>query len=270
MVTIQELNIYPLKSGRGIPCRRVEVAPMGLRWDRHWMLVNAQGKFLSQRTHPVLARIDTEIGEAAFTVRFDGEAPLVLPLAPGGEPAPVQVWNDACEGLDQGEPANRWASRILGEPVRLVRMPANPTRMANARYAGPHAAPVSFADGYPILVCNRASLEELNRRMPEPIGMERFRPNLVLDGLPAFAEDGIAAVHIGGVTLNLVKPCTRCVITATDQRTGERSTNPLPVLKEFRNSHELLGVMFGENAVPAAGVGLFLEVGARCEIEYDA
>jgi uncharacterized protein len=233
------------------------------------MLVNAQGRFLSQRSHPVLARIKTAIDATDLTLQIDDAPALVLPLAPRGEITAVQVWNDACHGFDQGEAATAWASQVVGEPVRVVRMPAHPARMASAKYAGPIAAPVSFADGFPVLVCNRASLEALNLRMPAPVGMERFRPNLVLEGLPAFAEDRIAAVHIGSVTLNLVKPCTRCVITSMDQRSGAPSTNPLPVLKQFRMDRKLHGVTFGENAVPVAGVGQFIELGAECAVDYE-
>ncbi len=269
MVTVQQLHIYPLKSGRGIAQQRVALALSGFAWDRHWMMVNAQGQFLSQRTHPILAQITTAIGESAFTLQIAEEAPLSLPLQPQGDPATVRVWQDGCEALDQGAAASAWASRILGEAVRVVRMPARPTRVANARYAGEQPVPMSFADGYPVLVCNQSSLEELNRRMPEPVGMERFRPNLVLEGLPAFAEDRISILRIGAVILKLVKPCTRCLITATDQRTGARSTDPLPVLKQFRMNHELHGVMFGENAIPLQGIGRFIERGAECEVEYD-
>ena len=233
------------------------------------MLVNVQGRFLSQRSHPLLARITTAITATHLTLQIDDAPPLVLPLEPRGEVTAVQVWNDPCDGFDQGEAATAWASQAVGEPARVVRMPAHPSRMASAKYAGPSPVPVSFADGFPVLVCNRASLEALNLRMPAPVGMERFRPNLVLGGLPAFAEDRIEAVHIGGVTLNLVKPCTRCVITSMDQRSGAPSTNPLPVLKEFRMDRELHGVTFGENAVPAAGVGQFIELGAECEVEYE-
>ena len=232
------------------------------------MLVNAQGRFLSQRSHPLLARIRTTLGAMDFTLQIEDAAPLILPLEPQGEMAAVEVWNDPCEGLDQGDAAAAWASRAVGEPVRVVRMPAHPRRLASARYAGPGPVPVSFVDGFPVLVCNRASLAALNRRMPAPVGMERFRPNLVLEGLPAFAEDRIAAVRIGQVTLNLVKPCTRCVVTSLDQRTGAPSVNPLPVLKEFRLNRDLLGVTFGENAVAATGLGQFIEVGAECEIVY--
>jgi uncharacterized protein YcbX len=130
--------------------------------------------------------------------------------------------------------------------------------------------PVAFSDGFPILVCNGASLDYLNTRMPQSIPMERFRPNIVLDGLPPFAEDRIATLQIGPVTLSLVKPCTRCVITSTDQRTGERSTNPLPFLREFRFDRALLGVTFGENAILTAGVGNTIERGAKCDVTYEA
>jgi len=119
-------------------------------------------------------------------------------------------------------------------------------------------------------VCNRASLDDLNARMPEPIPMERFRPNIVLNGLPPFAEDRIDLVQVGSVTLKLVKPCTRCVITSTDQSTGERSTNPLPYLREFRFDRNLLGVTFGENAVVVAGLGTNIERDAECVITFDA
>jgi uncharacterized protein len=270
MVTIEQLNIYPLKSGRGIPLSSVRLTATGFEWDRYWMITNAAGTFLSQRTHPKLACIVPELSARELTLRAPGLTPLSLPLEPRGEVVPVQVWKDPCEGLEQGEAANAWASEALSEQARLVRVPNVPKRMANPEFAGPMPMPVTFADGFPILVCNRASLDELNTRMPEPIPMERFRPNIVLEGLPPFAEDRIASLRIGGVILSLVKPCTRCIITSTDQRTGERSTNPLPVLRTFRFDRDLLGVKFGENAVPTAGVGGQIEIGAECLVRYDA
>jgi uncharacterized protein YcbX len=270
MVTVDELNIYPLKSGRRIPKSSARIAATGFEWDRYWMAVNAEGTFLSQRTHPKLAWIQPELSEHALTLHAHGVAPLVIPLETSGDALNVQVWKDACEGFDQGQLASAWVSAVLGEPVRVVRAPQSPKRMANPEYAGPIPTPVSFADGFPVLVCNRASLDHLNTQMPEPVPMERFRPNIVLQGLPAFAEDRIASIQIGAVTLRLVKPCTRCVITSTDQSTGERSTNPLPVLRKFRFDRDLLGVTFGENAVPVAGVGTLIETGAQCHVTYDA
>jgi uncharacterized protein YcbX len=270
MVSVDELHIYPLKSARGIAKSTARLAATGLEWDRNWMITDSAGGFLSQRTDPNLARIETQLSATSLTLRAPGLPPLELPLALQGEVIGVQVWKDRCEGLDQGPGAGEWASAVLEKPVRLVRVPNVPKRAANPEYAGEQPAPVAFPDGFPILVCNRASLDDLNARMPEPIPMERFRPNIVLNGLAPFAEDRIASVQIGAVTLQLVKPCTRCVITSTDQRTGERSTNPLPYLREFRFNRNLLGVTFGENAVVVAGVGASIDQGADCVVTFDA
>lgn len=270
MVSVDELNVYPLKSARRIEKSRVRLLPTGFEWDRYWMVVDAQGTFLSQRTHPKLALIQPELCDPGLILHAPGLPPLTLPLESRGDSIEVSVWKDRCGGLDQGEQASTWASDLLSQPVRLVRALDAPKRLASAQFAGPLPVPVAFADGFPILVCNRASLDDLNTRMPKPIGMERFRPNIVLKGLAPFAEDRIASLQIGDVTLRLVKPCTRCVITSTDQRTGERSTNPLPVLREFRFDRNLLGVTFGENAIPSAGAGNFIERGADCVVTYDA
>jgi len=268
-ITVQQLNVYPVKSGRCIPKRRVRLTATGLEWDRHWMIVRGDGSFLTQRTHPALARVATALTSEALVLTAEGLQPLMLPLAPQGRERPVRIWQDSCAGLDQGDEAARWVSAVLGEPAHIVRTPAAPGRRANPEYAGPGPSPLAFPDGYPILVCNRASLDDLNERLPEPLPMERFRPNLVLAGLPPFAEDRIASIEIGPVGLTLVKPCTRCIIPSTDQRTGVRGLDPLPVLRTFRFDRKLLGVTFGENAVIARGVGELLEVGAPCRVTYE-
>ncbi|MFL6605527.1 MAG: MOSC domain-containing protein [Steroidobacteraceae bacterium] len=269
MVSVEELNIYPLKSARGIAKSAVRLAATGFEWDRNWMITDAAGGFLTQRTDPNLARIETSLTATGLTLRAPGLPALELPFTFQGEAMSVQVWKDRCEGLDQGRAASEWASAVLEKPVRLVRVPSMPKRAADPAYAGPQLVPVSFADGFPILVCNRASLDDLNARMPEPIPIGRFRPNIVLSGLEPFAEDRIASVRIGAVTLKLVKPCTRCVITSTDQSTGERSTNPLPYLRAFRFDRKLLGVTFGENAVVVDGVGATIDQGAECVVTLD-
>jgi uncharacterized protein YcbX len=268
--TVQELSVYPLKSARGIPGTRVRLAPTGFEWDRHWMVVRGDGTFLTQRTHPALARIATKLTDDGLVLTAEGLQPLALALAPQGPQRPVRIWKDSCAGLDQGDEAAAWVSGVLEEPVRVVRVPALPGRTANPEYAGPAPAPLTFPDGYPILICNRASLDDLNRRLPAPLPMERFRPNLVLTGLPPFAEDRIAAIEIGPVVLTLVKPCTRCIIPSLDQHTGIAGPDPLPVLRTFRFDRKLLGVTFGENAVITRGVGETLERGAECRIEYEA
>jgi MOSC domain-containing protein len=268
-ITIRELHVYPLKSARGIPQQRVRLAATGFEWDRHWLVIGEDGTFLTQRTHPLLTRIATQLTPEGLWLTAEGFQPLILPLAPHGAERPVRIWKDACQGLDQGDAAARWLTGVLGERVRVVRTPATPDRAASPEFAGPQPAPIAFPDGYPILVCNRASLDDLNGRLPEALPMERFRPSLVLAGLPPFAEDRIASLAIGPVTLTLVKPCTRCIIPSTDQRTGIRGLDPLPVLRTFRFDQRLLGVTFGENAVIARGVGEFLERGAQCRVTYD-
>ena len=268
-ITVQELNVYPLKSARGIPKTRVRLAATGFEWDRHWMVVREDGLFLTQRTHPSLTRILTALSNDGLVLTAAGFEPLHLPFAPRGAERPVRIFKDACQGLDQGDVAAIWVSAVLGEPVRIVRTPVTPDRRASPEFAGPQPAPIAFPDGYPVLVCNRASLDDLNGRLPEALPMERFRPSLVLAGLPPFAEDRIASLEIGPVTLTLVKPCTRCVIPSTDQRTGIRGFDPTPVLRTFRFDRKLLGVTFGENAVITRGVGELLECGAECRVTYD-
>ena len=270
MPLIRELNVYPLKSGRALPREQVRLGVTGLEWDRHWMAAGADGVFMSQRTHPRLALIEPEIGSDILTLRAPGQAPLELPLQAQGAAVAARVWKDSVSALDQGDAAATWLTQALGAPVRLLRVSPVLDRQADAGFAGSISAPLSFPDGFPILVCNAASLAHLNTRMPEPIPMERFRPNVVIEGLEPFEEDRIDSLQIGRVTLRLVKPCTRCVITSTDQRTGERTTNPLPVLREFRFDRALLGVTFGENAVVAEGVGETLDRGAACSLVFDA
>jgi uncharacterized protein YcbX len=267
---VRDLFVYPVKSARGIPKTRVTLAATGFEWDRHWMASSPDGIFMSQRTEPRLALIQPEIGTEVLTLRAPEMAPLTVPLQPHGDGRPAEVWKNAISALDQGNEAAAWVSRVIGKEARLLRISPVLDRHASPQYAGKTRAPVSFADGFPVLVANLASLAHLNTRMPQPIGMERFRPNIVLEGLEPFAEDRISLLHIGNITLRLVKPCTRCVITSTDQRTGELSTNPLPVLRQFRFDKALMGVTFAENAVIEAGVGETLARGSGCTVVWDS
>jgi uncharacterized protein YcbX len=268
--SITGLFVYPVKSARGIARTRVPLTSTGLEWDRQWMIVNRKGVFLTQRSHPQLARIVPQVTPGALVLNAPGLPELSVPHDSGGTPTAVKVWDDACVGIDQGSEAQEWVSRAIGEAARLVRAAPDMGRVANPKFAGARPAPIGFPDGYPVLVCNEASLEDLNERLPERIPMERFRPNIVLSGFPAWAEDSIDTLTIGRVTLRLVKPCTRCTIPSLDQQTGERSTDPAPALKRFRFSKALRGVMFGENAVIVEGSGEPIERGAAvtasCEV----
>jgi uncharacterized protein YcbX len=268
--TIAGLFVYPVKSMRGTEKSRVRVTGTGFEWDRQWMLIDAGGTFLSQRTHPQLACIVPAVTSDALVLNAPGLPQLSLPLTSAGESVAVRVHRDPCVGVDQGAQAHEWASRAVGQPVRLVRVPTETKRNANREFAGSVPAPMGFADGFPVLVCNQASLQDLNTRMPQAVPMERFRPNIVLEGLPAWAEDRIDTLTVGPLTLHLVKPCTRCTIPSIDQRTGMPSTDPGPVLRQFRFNKNLLGVTFGENAVIVAGTGGEIERGARCRVSFES
>jgi MOSC domain-containing protein len=263
---ISALFVYPLKSARAVSCPRVRLSATGFEWDRQWMLINAQGVFLSQRTHPQLACIIPHLEVQELQLHAPDLPPLSLPLISSGARRTVRVHGDVCVGLDEGDSAAQWASRIAREPARVVRVPREVARFASRAFAGHEPAPMGFADGFPVLVCNQASLDDLNGRLPERIPMERFRPNVVLEGLPAWAEDRIDALTVNGVTLRLVKPCTRCTIPSIDQQTGQPSTDPAPVLRQFRFDKLLRGITFGENAVIAAAKRGEILQGAACEV----
>jgi uncharacterized protein YcbX len=270
IATVAELFVYPLKSAHAIARSEVRVRARGFEWDRHWMLINAQGVFLSQRTHPQLACIVPRIEGDELLVHAPGLPPLRLTRTCTGERLSVRVHQDRCVGLDEGSAAAEWASHIAGEPARLVRVPAQIERQANPAFAGSAFAPMGFADGFPVLVCNQASLEDLNTRLPEHIPMERFRPNVVLEGLPPWAEDRIDTISFGEVTLRLVKPCSRCTIPSIDQQTGRPGIDPAPVLRQFRFNKALRGVTFGENAVILSGTDALIERGATCQVRFEA
>jgi uncharacterized protein len=268
--TLSGLFIYPVKSARGIAQETARVTPLGLEWDRQWMIVDERGVFLSQRTHPQLARVVPRIEADALMLAAPELTELRVPLDAAGETLEVRVWDDYMSAITQGPHADQWLSWAVGQPVRLVRVTVGMGRHANPKFAGSVPAPIGFPDGYPFLVCNTASLEDLNTHLPAPIPMTRFRPNLVLEGLPAWAEDHIDTLIFEGLTLRLVKPCTRCSIPSLDPETGAPSTDPTPALKRFRFSRALRGVTFGENAVIAESRGSNLRRGSGGTITWRA
>ena len=266
MARLQSISIYPVKAARGEDLSFAHLSDRGLVGDREWMLTRPDGTFLSQRTHPQLARLVATRREGGLSLAYGVQAPLTVNAFEGGSLRDLRVWDDRMQGWDAGDAAADWLATALGVPARLARVTPATRRMADRHYVGEQDVPVAFSDGYPILVCTMASLAELNRRLPAPVPMDRFRPNLVLDGLDAFEEDRIRAVRIGSVVLHLVKPCTRCSVPTIDQLTGTPSTDPIPALKAFRFDRELGGVTFGVNAYADAPPGAELSVGEAVEI----
>jgi uncharacterized protein YcbX len=246
-IRLTGLIVYPIKAARGIALDASEVDDFGLRYDRRWMVVNLSGEFLSQRTHPRLALIVPFIDGAILRVTAPGMPSLELSLQPQDTVrSRVTVWRDTCGATWLGEPAGDWFSEFLGSPCSLVHMPERVVRPADPTYAPPGTR-VSFADGYPFLLASEASLADLNQRLPKPLPMNRFRPNLVIAGAGPYAEDGWRDIQVGDLPMQVVKPCGRCVVTTTDQRTGDRGTEPLRTLATYRKRDG--EVMFGQNLV---------------------
>lgn len=260
---LSELHVYPVKSCHGIDPARWDLDAFGLRHDRGWMVVDEAGRFLTQRELPRLAVVTTAIDGERVVLRAPGRADLALPLA-GTRPADVQieVWRHEGPATDGGDAAARWMSEHLGRPVRLVATPREHARpVSRDWFAGD--ARTGFSDGYPLLLISEGSLEDLNARLAKPLPMERFRPNLVVGGAAPYEEDLWKRVRIGDVELAVVKPCSRCTITTTDQQTGARDgTEPLRTLATYRKTE--LGVLFGQNVVHLASGTL--EVGAPVEV----
>ena len=269
VASVVALHVYPVKSCAGLELARAPLTTTGLAHDRHWMIVRPGGRFVTQRELPRLALIGAALEPDALVLSAPGRAPLRHPLATLGRRCAVVIWRDACAGLDQGEEAAHWLSEHAGEPLRLVAFDESERRIVDPHYTGSGGFVTQFSDGYPLLVIGAASLADLNARLPAPLPMNRFRPNLVLDGLPAYAEDRIHELRAPGISLRLVKPCTRCSITATDQARGALDgEEPLRTLRRYRWDHALHGVAFGQNAVVVAGAGRELSRGQRLEVVW--
>ncbi len=264
-VILRSLHLYPVKSCHRIDVDHAAIGARGLQGDREWMVTDTAGRFLTQRTHPALARIRPMYTDSALALHHPQLQTLTLPRAPDGHwpRRRVRIWDDEVEAATAGAEACAWISRAVGTEAVLVRAGPFTERQPSGPWRGDRAAPVNFPDAYPLLVCNQASLEDLNRRLPAPLPMTRFRPNLVVDGLPPYAEDGIEELRFGAVRLGLVKACTRCSTTTIDQESGESSGNPLEVLRTYRFDRALRGVTFGQNALVTAGVTAVLEIGDR-------
>lgn len=253
--TVLALFRYPVKSCRGIALERAVVEARGLQHDRRWMFVDASGRMITQRTQPRLARVDVVVTDDAIVLSAPDlvASPLRLPLEPtGGAPRrSVVIWRDTVDAVDAGEEARRWASALLGEPAAIVGMAGDVQRAVTPEYGRPGDV-VSFADAFPLLLASSSSLEDLNARMaPSPaLPIDRFRPNVVVGGFEPWAEDRWRALRVGGLPVRIVKPCDRCVVTTTDQRTAERGAEPLRTLATFRKKAN--DVLFAVNGVPDA------------------
>ena len=252
---LASIHIYPLKAARAVDLEESFVEPWGLGGDRRWLLVDRKGRFISQREEPSLARVVVQPGAGSISVSADGGPGLAVTRPPAGAPLlKVTVWSSALLAAAACPAADAWFSAYLGGPVRLVYLD-DPTRRPVDPQYGRNGDVVSFADGYPLLLTSAGSLGELGDWLAAhgeiPVPMTRFRPSVVVAGAPPWAEDGWLRIRIGAVPFRVVKPCGRCVVTTTDQITGQRGRQPLKMLGRRRRFGKEL--VFGQNLIPDSG-----------------
>lgn len=276
---ISELNVYPVKSLRGISLDKARLGVRGLDHDRRWMVVDMVGRFVTQRQLPAMARIEVQLESDALVLKHPEAKPLVIELERRDQPRlTVYVWDDACQAFDEGEAASAWLTHVLGDlrgsALRLVRFDDNQQRLVEPRYLQGEKAHTGFADGYPFLVASTASLQALNRSLEqkglEALPMNRFRPNIVIEDSPAFAEDswGEVSAQAGHYRFGLRKPCQRCKITTVNQSSGaiEVPGEPLQTLIEMKTQPLRPGAYFGQNATLLAGAGQAIRVGDALDV----
>lgn len=262
MPKVSALYRHPIKGCAGVAVSEMQLDALGPVGDRRMMVVDEDGAFLTQRNCAKLSLIRPTLTFAQLTVDAPGMQSLTLPLAPDDAArVQVQVWSSSVSAVTMGTLARQWFSDFLGTSAQLVRMDDHSQRIANPDYAPPNT-PLSFADGYPILLLSDASLDQLNTKLTETLPMNRFRPNLVVRGTEPHAEDGWSTLRIGDVILDVVKPCDRCTVTTIDQATGISAKEPLTTLATYRRRGNK--VYFGQNVVHQ-GIGT-LRVGDDVEI----
>jgi uncharacterized protein YcbX len=247
VIRVAELYVYPVKACRGMRVSSARVVERGFAGDRRWMIVDAEGRFVTQRTERRLALVGAVL-EADETLELSapGAGAVRLPAAYGaGVRREVHVWSDVGTAVAHPE-GSAWISAVLGAPHTLVYMPDDERRRVNPERARPNDI-VGFADAYPFLLISEASLVALNARLPAPITMQRFRPNIVVSGCEPFAEDAWATLTIGSLGFRGVKRCDRCVVTTVDPETAQAGVEPLRTLATFRREDGK--VWFGMNLI---------------------
>lgn len=247
---LSQIWVYPVKSLPGIQLAHSDIEARGFAWDRHWMLVDEQGDFLSQRRMPAMALIQISLEKGGILLRVVGQEPLFI-AADGysKQQIKVKIWGDSLDVFPVSNRADKWFSDFLGERVRMVCMPDDVTRAVDPVYAS-ETDQTGFSDGFPFLLLGQASIDDLNHRVndPEsPMEVRRFRPNLVISETTAYAEDNWKQIQIGDIRFRVVKPCSRCKITTLDPDTAEKGVEPLKTLSTYRREGNQ--VYFGQNLI---------------------
>lgn len=280
MAILTELNLYPIKGCAGISLREATLTKAGLMsehiYDREWMIVDENGVFLTQRSHPKMALVSPRIKLETLELQAPGMLRLEIPLGlPDPDTAPtidVEVWGTKVKAYDCDETTAAWFSNAIGTKCRLARFHPHAKRLASAKWTGDIEAPTLFSDGFPVLVISQASLDDLNEKLTAQsraaLPMNRFRPNIVIDGIGAFEEDYTAELDFGDSALKPVKPCARCTVPSVDQATAEVGPDPLDILRTYRVDPKVDGgITFGMNAILVKGENQVLRVGQEVDVE---
>ena len=246
MAKISGLFIYPIKSLGGIEVESALLTDRGFQYDRRWMLIDSAGRFLTQREHPVMALLQVALEQDGLKVyhKKNAAVSIRIPFEQQGEETTVTVWDDTMPASLVGSEFDNWFSQQLGMNCRLVFMPDYSRREVDPDYAR-NKELTSFSDAYPLLLIGQASLEDLNSRLEDPVPMNRFRPNIVIEGWEPYEEDSIREFNIGDIQFEAVKPCARCVLTTINQDTAEQGKDPLKTLAAYRSKNNK--VLFGQN-----------------------
>jgi len=245
-LTVSGLSIYPLKSCREITCDSSIVEKFGLKNDRRWMVVDENGVMLTQRKVAKMCLIQPELTDNGLMLSMLTRDSLYVEIPDDVNTAYVKVWNDVCLAYDAGDSAANWLSQALSTKCRLVYFPEDEFRQVDLDYAN-KGDQIAFSDGFPLLLISQASLDDLNQRLSVPITMNRFRPNIVIAGSEAYAEDSWKKVRVGDVTFRIVKPCSRCVIPSINIDTAKREAEPTKTLAEYRKRDNQ--IFFGQNVI---------------------
>ncbi|SDG85924.1 MOSC domain-containing protein [Chitinophaga filiformis] len=246
MLTVSDIYIYPVKSLGGFSVPAATLTDRGFKYDRRWMLIDENNRFISQREVSAMALLRVALQEGNLLITNKKTADLIkVPFEPlTSETMMVSVWDDNCLAQRVSDEADAWFSRQLNMSCRLVYMPDSTQRTVDEQYA--HNKEItSFSDGYPLLIIGQASLDDLNNRLTSPLPMNRFRPNIVFTGGLPFQEDDMKQFHIGDIQFFGVKPCARCVITTIDQESGIKAKEPLKTLSTYRAKNQK--IYFGQN-----------------------
>lgn len=261
---LQDIYIYPIKSLGGFRVQEANLEEKGFQYDRRWMLVDKEGRFLTQREHSKMALLQVVLnGEGLVVHRKDKPAEKVsIPMQPSTEVVmPVQIWDDEVSGQLVDIEVSEWFSKQLNIECDLVLFPEFAVRKLKPKYAVNNES-VSYADGMPYLLIGQSSLDDLNHKLEEEVGMERFRPNLVVSGAEAFEEDEWEKIKIGDAEFKISKPCARCVMTTIDQQTAQKGKEPLKTLATYRLEDKK--ILFGQNLIHLNGAKV--QVGDKVEI----